>query len=450
MLISKYLIMDGMSRLKNILKSSSMNEQKRNKMFQDILREVLISTEELAAYFNSYHFMQVYDRVNSFRDRYQTLTHEQLVREVDALKEYVDSIIDYNRGDHTDFEYNIRRDNNAEHTLNEEELYHIASRINYPSRDIKILDPLCINSTAVQLGQSIHNKKIYGITQDERHNRAITNYMNSLAIGRGSKAKITNNVFDLMVIKSRVTWTIDTAMMKKVYSLKSEKNNFVSNMKYLREGGVVVMIMPFGKITNDMLDGFCRHLENVQIFRPSNDLYNQNHYAIVMGRKRSLTRKGLDEEQYERLKETYVKYSEVPRINAEATKIYNIPSVGLNVENFRGSIIDESVVQSVLASTKILSQLLHEKLHEDDAISDVRPPLPFNTGQIGLVLTSGCLDGVIEEGDDFYHVIKGRVVKSSTKTQEEVDDNTYDTVETINNKVEISVMLPNGEYRVLA
>ena len=76
---------------------------------------------------------------------------------------------------------------------------------------------------------------------------------------------------------------------------------------------------------------------------------------------------------------------------------------------------------------------------------DQSPLLPFNIGQVGLVLTSGCLDGVIEEMEGINHVIKGMTTKVMTTNREEMDDKVRCT-ETINNQVKINVFTADGKY----
>ena len=79
-------------------------------------------------------------------------------------------------------------------------------------------------------------------------------------------------------------------------------------------------------------------------------------------------------------------------------------------------------------------------------VKDQAPPLPFNIGQVGLVLTSGCLDGVIEEMDGINHVIKGMTTKVMSTNREELDDNKIKCTETINNQVKINVFTADGKF----
>ncbi len=79
----------------------------------------------------------------------------------------------------------------------------------------------------------------------------------------------------------------------------------------------------------------------------------------------------------------------------------------------------------------------------------MRPLLPFNMGQIGLVLTSGCLDGVVEEYEGQYHAIKGMVTKvRDFNNSRENNDET--SIETISNKVQINLLTPDGKFIELA
>ena len=71
-------------------------------------------------------------------------------------------------------------------------------------------------------------------------------------------------------------------------------------------------------------------------------------------------------------------------------------------------------------------------------------------GQIGLVLTSSCLDGVVEEYEGQHHAIKGMVNKiRHTDTNNDVG-NEESVLETISNKVQINIITPDGQFIELA
>ena len=73
--------------------------------------------------------------------------------------------------------------------------------------------------------------------------------------------------------------------------------------------------------------------------------------------------------------------------------------------------------------------------------------MPFNLGQIGLILTSGELDGIVEEIPGVNHVIKGMTVK--TVSSEEIRDSQTNTVtckNTISNMVQLNAFTADGDF----
>ena len=102
----------------------------------------------------------------------------------------------------------------------------------------------------------------------------------------------------------------------------------------------------------------------------------------------------------------------------------------------------------IVETSGVLDEFFETQKVEKIGESTTKPLLPFNIGQLGLVLTSGCLDGIIDEGDGHYHLVKGKVSKKSETTRE-VSDGVLEESETISNRVEINVLLPNGEYKIL-
>ena len=122
---------------------------------------------------------------------------------------------------------------------------------------------------------------------------------------------------------------------------------------------------------------------------------------------------------------------------------YLLPNEELVLDFFRGSELDTNDVV-VASNDNMLDNFLNSQM-DPLVIKDQAPPLPFNIGQVGLVLTSGCLDGVIEEMDGINHVIKGMTTKVLSVNREDLDDRIKCT-ETINNQVKINVFTADGKF----
>jgi len=79
-----------------------------------------------------------------------------------------------------------------------------------------------------------------------------------------------------------------------------------------------------------------------------------------------------------------------------------------SVQLFRSTLIDEAEL-----GKKLRKSVLWEKLNRYNNAGDGyvgRPPRPLHAGYLGLLLASGHLDGVVDEGEE-RHVVRGKVEK---------------------------------------
>lgn len=76
---------------------------------------------------------------------------------------------------------------------------------------------------------------------------------------------------------------------------------------------------------------------------------------------------------------------------------------------------DENAIINMLSKASSKAFTLEDKILEDMQLkkkeSKISPPLPLNPGQIGLVLVSGHMDGLVDADGDAPHLISGNVFK---------------------------------------
>lgn len=115
---------------------------------------------------------------------------------------------------------------------------------------------------------------------------------------------------------------------------------------------------------------------------------------------------------------------------------------------FRSAYIDPEYIQTNLLKNKDqIDKLVAEqnKLLDNQTCEDTRRPLiPFSPGQLGLVLVSGDIDGIIDEGNGCYHVIRGSTYRTPTVVNEE-NNNVRTRTVTNNVATSVTVMLANGQ-----
>lgn len=252
-------------------------------------------------------------------------------------------------------------------------------------------------------------------------------------------SRISNDVFDMMVLTPKISWEVSYTQTGGL-SEKSEKAMFRHHIKHLRKNGIFVYTIPYFRLTKDLAFIISKTLENVQVIRTANKELQQ---IIIMGTKNQI--RDPREDVYEML--CNLEYN---NIGQEITNKYNLASGGILLpELFRGSVLDESELQSLISNSGLMGSFWSKTAINKDKTS-TRPLLPFNMGQIGLVLTSGCLDGVVEEYEGQYHAIKGMVTKVRTNAQSDEGNNEEINIETISNKVQINIITPDGEFIELA
>ena len=278
-------------------------------------------------------------------------------------------------------------------------------------------------------------------------------YYNRVAIGQDSK--ISNDVFDLMVYTVPLTVTVNSSNYG--IAIKKELTNIRDYIKYVRSGGWVVLTIPFYRI-GSLCTFLSKNLEDVKVFRATSegvDYFKDCFGSVVIVGKRKQTKdREIDEDTYNYLRSLYheeaVTSSEYDFYSEENADFkLDLPIDELPVKLFRTGQLDESQILKQGSSVSALGEFFSRQKLNSENMTAKRPLLPFNVGQIGLVLTSGCLDGVVDESGTDCHLIKGRIVKRTEFNSTFTTDMITET-NTISNHVEINILLPDGTRKVLA
>jgi hypothetical protein len=304
------------------------------------------------------------------------------------------------------------------------------------NENINIFFPNCYDaSNAAKFRKG--DDKTYGQTND--YASSARTILTRLAKGHIKGSIISNNFFDALFLVSKVGYLEDVDHMG-VVKEPNERIEIRNMIKYLRPGGLFLITIPYTRILPSLAMYLSKVLSDVQIVRvPNGDPLKR---VTIMGTK-NLSSKTSNPEIYNKLK--LLNYeTDTVSIHDLQTNIYNLPTQELTLEMFRGSELDKSDVLSACEDTMIDSFM--DAQLDPLVVKDQSPLLPFNIGQVGLVLTSGCLDGVIEEMEGINHVIKGMTTKVVSTNREDLEDNKIKCTETINNQVKINVFTADGKY----
>jgi hypothetical protein len=299
---------------------------------------------------------------------------------------------------------------------------------------LNIFMPNCFNGQVISAfakeKDNTYGNSVYYVQQAKQR-------MTRVIKGTLKGSHITNNYFDVVFLIPEVTYKLKTDPFGKVP--EPNEKVFVRNcVKYCRQDGLLVITLPATRIDTSFAFYLSKILSDntIIIKEPDSSLER----ITIIGQKH-ITQKSKPE-LYEKLK--YIDYDKLPMADI-TSPIFEIPTEELVLEFFRGSTLDVDDVLEA-AQTNLVNSFLNNQT-QPLVVKDQSPLLPFNIGQVGLVLTSGCLDGVVEEIDGVYHVIKGMTTKlTTTQTEVSEEDNKVKSTETISNQVKINVFTANGDF----
>jgi len=444
MLFSKYILKDRVIKIERLNKQIKTTQEdieiEVQRAFANVY-DLRLALEECicaATKPRLYMFM-----LNSLKDYNAQLME---VKTAEEFKEILNGIIDlfidfdYQETDALNYSYqsllNIK-------SLDTWPLDPLKSHINKNNREVTLFESDCGSGDCFNFLQS-PNLLSYG-TEDTGDISIAKEYATKVVRGEIRGSRISNDAFDYVIAKCSIAFTLADNM--KLNSVMRKEKEYLFNMnKYIRPGGILLVAIPYYRMYKDIAEMIAKNYHNVKVYKSTGAYWQEKKYVYIYAQKNST--KGFDNEAYESLRKCY-NPELLEEFNENIVLDYTLPSKHIPIEIFRGSVLDMEELHHLVSVSGALDEMFANQYVEKIGESSTRPLLPFNIGQIGLVLTSGCLDGVIDEGDGHYHLVKGQVSKK-TDVESSVSNGVIDETEIISNRVEINVMLPNGEFKTLA
>lgn len=377
-------------------------------------------------------------RIKNLQDG-QQLEISQITARLETYKEYPYSEMElYNAERWVNYEVDNNYNDNMEIPLIAD-MAKIAENINI-NRAFNVFSPRCGTGSMLNKFKEFGECSTYGLESREYCHRNAKESLDRVIKGEMQGSKISNDCFDIMQVSAPVSWVAEIGATGNLLE-KKEKSWLRNTIKYLRKDGILIFTMPLTRMNNDMAFIFSKLLADVQVLKASNECTTT--YIHVIGRK-NIT-KDAKKDIYAYL----ANLNKLEELPLELDTKYNLASGGIvSPELFRGSILDEEELEALVNSSGLMSSFWKQQEIEEKNNS-VNPLLPFNMGQIGLVLTSGCLDGIVEEYEGQHHAIKGMVTKVRDFNNSR-EDNDETSIETISNKVQINLLTPDGQFIELA
>lgn len=259
--------------------------------------------------------------------------------------------------------------------------------------------------------------------------------------------KISNNVFDALVLPPMLD-------MREAYnglksSGRSEREEFSKYIQYMRPGANIALILPFYRLSKDFCEHMARWMDDVVVFGSE-----ESPRAIcILGHMMNRNAVLFCDDTYNTLRLAGAERKGVMSVNEILQDRY-MPLLRTlkepqEIPYFRSTVVFSEDAADMVAHSGAFSQML--AMQADKGTEGRRPLLPFNRGQIGLVLASGCMDGIVRDDNGGVHLIKGRIVRTNS-TITATDSGTKTSVNTTTHasKVEINALMPDGTHYCFA
>lgn len=456
MLFSLYIIRDNIARIKTLNDQIKLDAKPeilstyKNK-FYTFAYDLALATGE--AYFttgrNLFH--------SKYRNILMEISNAQTAEDVQVFKRALNTIcqefegMDFKNFSSADLNRYAQQWHQAYSHRQQKELsnsialYEISKKI-IPTgnRDLTLFYPDCYNGVNIEPFNNISNNILaYGNEANDAMLSRAKLCMHKVVKGILRGSRIQNNAFDILYVQPKLHLEIDE---DDIFANRRIEKNYIADMfKYLRTDGVMVITLPYTRLFKDICTMLSKHLKNIQIVRAEGLDFSDLGLVHIIGQKESI--KEPRDEEYAKLRRLF-EYSRILSAR-ELEDEYVLPRSSVYIDLFKGSALDLEEVEQIIEKSSLMNKMWENQRVEklDETIKN--PLLPFNIGQLGLVLTSGCLDGIVDEGDGHSHLIKGRVSKQIVETETDTEKG-IEITETTVNKVEINVLLPNGEFKVLA
>lgn len=296
---------------------------------------------------------------------------------------------------------------------------------------VNLLDPCCGEGDALQRLGDGENAVTYGAELDESRAEAAQTVLDHVAIGSYYFARISRSAFHLLFL--------NPPYLQMYGGARSEKRFLGESYDHLMMGGVLIYIIPYYRLTDDVCSFLAAHFDRLMAYRFCGEEFQKFRQIAILGvrkpRAENPRMAGL-------LEMVSLHPDKLPTLDHIPPTSYPLPDAGKAVSLFQGAQFN---VRELAEQMRRMGSMLPKRSALDG--QEKRPPLPLTIGQIGLVGGSGLINGLIE--CETPHVIKGQVIKSTRRrTGDQYDEcdgaATTEIIETTSNKMVFNLLTPDG------
>ena len=319
-----------------------------------------------------------------------------------------------------------------------EHIGHLVRGIGFPKGvTVNLLDPCCGCGLALQALGNDRDCLTYGVELDGHRAEEALTRLHRVGFGSYFRSRISHEAFHAMLLNPPYI----SVMTEGGNNTRSEKRFLIDSISHLMQGGLLVYIIPYYRLTADICRVLCDNFDDLTVWKFYGDEFKRYKQIAVMGVRRK-RRDGSN--MVSGLASLVLEPNNLRELTDLPENRYLLPDAAKRVDLFKGAVFNVAELEEQLKKSTSFSRLF-EKNKLDGTVK--RPLLPLNLGQVGLIGGSGLINGLVE--CESPHIIKGRIVKENRVSKEEnlnrKGELTSTTViETRSNKMIFNLLTPNG------
>ena len=317
---------------------------------------------------------------------------------------------------------------------------------------IEVKDDISIASENWQFPVTFYGVSNIDSLSSEKYRRIVA--------GKAQEIKITPKSFDVVHSFLPLTASVYTDTSVNVnghdnYANQTEilRIRFLSTV--MKTDGILILHMPLYSLSSDLCYELAKRFTNFSVFKDEFSVYNKSIITLVATRRSNNETSGdIVKNDYNVLRnivfETEYDPKEIKFKIPDLKRQYVLSPKDDNTRKFifRGHHLSEDDIKKFVMNDNFFNKIYKSEEAYFDRYEGKHPLLPFTNGQLGLVLVSGFLDGIIEEDNGHCHIVKGRSSKHATSDVDFEDDKVI-LHRNYSNKIEINMFEPDGTYKNL-
>ena len=311
---------------------------------------------------------------------------------------------------------NVARLKMGYYPLPESEGVKLRALLSFP-QPASVIDPCVGQGTALDLVTGGAEVRRYGVELDSERARIASSKGIETIQGNTFDAVAKSESFSLLYLNPPYDSEIGS-----VANHRMERLFLEHTYRWLKPAGVLVLVIP-GNRLSECVDILAVHFRDKAIYRlsePESVRYNQ---IVAFGARRSRReREQLKDWEVQRAKTKLMgfarNYDELPVLPDEADRQFAVPASGPAQLINRGLPLD--ALEDVLPASVVYRQA-GRILFSPEVRATGRPLTPLHGGHVGLLTTSGLLNGIFGDGPDL-HVARWESVKVTDRFEETDDD----------------------------